>query len=278
MKKLLLITLSILFLSGCQQTPPPISERGSNPKPVIEIENGIYTGVIKPLELNIYQQGTHKLITEYDNEIFIQSQVINLNKYLEKEVEIKGEKASVVGNEKPAINVLDIKLKDGEIDSTKEYKSDKFGISFNYIETWDLVENDKEIILDKNNYSLIKIESNDSIMKLAEFVKKHEESEGASITVSGKNAIRFIKENAVIIYIANISKEKIYKITFNSENKELEDEKNSFYSLLNTFTLLISMEKEGDECGGPRKLQCKEGYRCELSSGGKYAKGICVEF
>ena len=274
---IILLALSIFTLSACKNTPPALNDRVINKDEISEFNNGYYSGIIEVLELNLYKQGTHMLREDNGKEIPIQSQIINLNKYIDKSVKIKGDVSDVLGDENPAINVTEVIFEGEEDVDMKEYQSTKFGFQFEYISAWELVENDKDIILDENNDVWLKIESFDSELSIDEFTKKNEIENGTPITISGQRSLRYIDGNQTYIYIANSSKNKIYKITFNPEKKEINKEKEYFYKFLETFELIISEEKSGEECGGPRKLQCEDGYRCELSSGEKYAKGICIE-
>lgn len=274
---IILLALSIFTLSACKNTPPSLNDRIIDTDEILEVQGNNYSGTIKQLELNLYRQGTHILEDESGKEILIQSQTINLNKYIGKNVTLKGDIAEVLGDENPAINVTEITIEGEEEFDIKEYRSVKFGFQFDYISMWELAENDKDIVLSESNNIWLKIESFYSELGIDEFTKKNEIENGTPITIGAQRSLRYISGDKTYIYITNSSKNKVYKITFNPEEKTINKEKEYFYNLLETFELIISEEKNGDECGGPRKLQCEEGYRCELSSGEKYAKGICIE-
>ena len=89
MKKIItiigILLISLTLLAGCGEKPPSLEDR------IVEDveEQTSYTGLIETIEIDIYQDGTHKIVTE-GGEVAIQSPKINLNHYIDKKVTVFG--------------------------------------------------------------------------------------------------------------------------------------------------------------------------------------------
>jgi hypothetical protein len=278
-KKSLYILFTLIspafFLTACGKNVPDLEDRVPD-APVIEDIEVTYSGIIEPLELDIYQEGTHQLRS--GSEIYIvQSAVLNLNRYLNKSVTAKGALSKPVGNAKPVLNITsvssDTPILPGE---PILYTNKSFGFEFHYTNLWELTEKDSSILLNGNGYDWIKIEILAHEGEPDSFIKNQETETGTPVTIGAQKSLRFIENGTIRIYIPNSSKNKIYKITFNPENREENGEKQYFFDLLETFTTFFTQPKGGEKCGGTKKTQCQEGFRCELASREEEAEGVCV--
>ena len=95
------LALTALLLSACNlvevsQDAPAPDKPGQPPEapkdvePVRETRNVTYTGVVQPAGISIYQQGSHRLVLPGGKFILLESEDIDLNGYVEEEVQIFG--------------------------------------------------------------------------------------------------------------------------------------------------------------------------------------------
>ncbi|MBN2087620.1 hypothetical protein JW758_04700 [Candidatus Peregrinibacteria bacterium] len=277
MKKLLSLALFFSFafaLSGCGNNPPSLEDRVAS-----ELQDGeiSYDGIIEPLEIDVYQQGTHQIRTEGNELVIIQSQSYDLNKFLDKQVKIKGNLAEQKGNAEPVLNVTEVKLEDGELVGELEtYDNSLYGFSFEYPKIWELESISGGVSLVDEDYEWVKIEVFSDKADLDSFVNTQENEEGTSVTIATQRSIRFSDGETLRIYIPNPPKKKVYRVVFNGDKRDSDGNKELFYNLLESFNLIYKTVRTGDKCGGKDNIKCGEGYICELSSAEVDASGVCV--
>ena len=276
----LVFFLSLTLLVACGGNPPDLEDRtrDTDDTPVVA-ENGTYTGVIESLEIDIYQQGTHQLITDTDGAIIIQSRTIDLNRYLGKKVVVEGEYVETMGSIKPVLNVTDIRLGEGEMtDDVQKYESNLFGLAFEYPAVWDLQEGGGKISLNEGETKWVTIEIFNDQSDLGAFAASQEEGEGDSITVGAQGSLRYMSDMSLRFYVPNPPKKKIYRITLHVTGDSSADEgaKEYFFRLLESVELIYRTVQSGEKCGGKENIACAEGYLCELRSAEEDAEGICT--
>ena len=276
MKKIItiigILLISLTLLAGCGEKPPSLEDR------IIEDveEQTSYTGLIETIEIDIYQDGTHKIVTE-GGEIAIQSPKINLNHYIDKKVTVFGSMQKLIDNKSEVFTVEKITLEDSEgSGESGKYENKRFGFSFDYPDLWELFEDTDGLTLRSNGVNWVTIDIYNTEAELDEFVASYEIEDGTPVTIGGQRSLRYVESKEIRIYTPNVSKAKIYKITF----QELEDggkaQKEFFYSFLESFTIFVSKIKEGEKCGGEENITCPEDFRCELTSDEENAEGICI--
>lgn len=277
MIKKIFLTLALTFvLVGCGNNPPNLEDRVAGS---VNDENTVlvYNGIIEPLEIDVYQQGTHQIRTDDNELIIIQSQDYDLGKFLDKQVEITGYFAEQVGNSEPVLNITEVKLEDGElIGEFGNYENRLFGLGFDYPKIWELVSRAGGVSLVDDDYTWVKIEVFIDKSDLDSFVDAQENEEGTPITIATQRSVRYADGESVRIYIPNPPKKKIYRIIFNEDKKDVDGNKELFYEVLESFKLIYKTVRTGDKCGGKDDIKCDEEYICELSSTKEDASGVCV--
>lgn len=261
------------LLAGCGENPPSLEDRAAE----ISVDATSYTGVIEAFELNIYQDGTHKIRTEEGELIVIQSPKINLNNYIGKKVTIQGSMQDLIDSKSKVFTVEKIDL-EGEAGAGgfQEYENKGLGFRFEYPEAWELFDDASGVTLRGNGVNWVAIDIFNTDAKLDEFVSAHEIEDGTSVTIGSQRSLRYIESSEIRLYVPNTSKGKIYKIIFHDEGDDRDTQKKSFYSFLESFTVLLGQSKEGEKCGGTENLTCPEEFRCELESGEEDAEGVCI--
>ena len=275
MKKIIAIIstlVCILLFVGCGEKLPDLEDR------IIDDaeERASYTGVIEAIEIDIYQDGTHKIVTE-DEEVIIQSPTINLNHYIDKKVTVFGSMQKLIDNKSEVFTVKKLELEDtqgsGELN---EYENKRFGFRFQYPDLWELLEDTDGLTFRSNGVNWVTIDIFNTESELDEFISSYEIEDGTPVTIGGQRSVRYIESREVRIYTTNTSKGKVYRISFDESQEDSEVHKDLFYSFLESFNILVSRIKEGEKCGGEENLTCPEEFRCELTSGDEEAEGICV--
>lgn len=262
---LFLGALVLTLLGGCANRPPSFEDRQKAGSEVLE-------GVISPLQqIDIYQGGTHKLKTPEGRFIRIQSSTLNLNRFLEKEVLLTGEFESKFENTEPIFSVRSLQLKGENESELKSYEYKRFGFRFTAPAFWEIEEETERITLKRQGTAIIQIEVLNPTGPVEEFLQTEEEVEGVRVTVGTSPGFRFQANPGPRFYVPHPSKGKLYRIEF----KEAEDPK-PLFDWLSTFALLNSERPQGKRCGGPAKLVCDPGYRCELYSTERDAAGVCI--
>jgi len=274
MKKFLIFPLTLIFsftLSACVKNPPSFENRvgGTEQK---EGELLTYTGIIEPIQITLYQEGTHQIKTEEGGVVMIQSPTINLNNYVNKKVTIRGSIQKLGPNEKGVFTVTEIQLLDAAEGEMGNFESIKWSFGFDYPAQWILFENTDGVSLKNEGVEMVKVTVYNLDTSLENFVAAHEIEDGTPVTVAGQKSLRYTSESKIRLYIPNLSKKKVYKI----ENQSTEDNKPAFYTLLESFKILEGKTIGGDKCGGVENITCPEGFRCELQSGEDQAEGACV--
>ncbi len=274
MKKISIIIsafLSLFLLAGCGEKLPDLEDR--------IVEEGetqtSYTGMIEPIEIDIYQDGTHKIVTK-DGEIIIQSATVNLGQYIGKKVTVSGSMQKLIDNKSEVFIVEAIQLEEAGDGESLIYENKRFGFRFQHPDLWERLEDTDGLTLRSNGVNWVTMEVFDTDTELDEFIAFYEIEDGTPVTIGGQRSVRYTDPREIRLYIPNPSKGKVCKITFDQSKEGADARKDFFYSLLESFTLLVSRTREGEKCGGEENLTCPEEYRCELESGEADAEGVCV--
>ncbi len=267
-----LITLFLVFsLSACGKNPPSLADRvGQDNSGGDNLES--YTGVIEPIEISLYQEGTHRIKTEDGETVVIQSPTINLTSYVGKKVTIRGSMRKLAHNTEEVFTVDEARVAEGEAGGGVDYSSAKWGFSFQYPSNWELSESGDGIGLRSNGAEMVKIMVSNLDTPLDDYVAAHEVEDGALVTVGGQRSYRYTEVSEIRLYVPNPSKKRVYRIKFAGG----ESNQSAFYALLESFGVLEGKAMEGDKCGGVQNLSCAEGFRCELSGAEDDAEGVCM--
>jgi hypothetical protein len=274
-KKLLIFAFSLTVLTGCSSKVPDIKDRITE-SPGRGYE---YTGVIEPLEVNAYRQGTHRIKTDDGRIVIIQSRDFDLSRYLEKPVVINGSYAEDAGGGEPVLNVTGVQFKDdSSSQELLDYENKLYGLEFEYPGDWELAETANGLTLSSDNYAWVKIVIYTDKDDLDAFAASREEGDGTPVTVSAQRSLRYLDGTTVRLYIPNPPGKKVYEIIFNEEKRDAESEKEKFYDFLDGIRLVYSGTgvRAGEKCGGEESVKCAEGYVCELENTDAGAEGVCI--
>lgn len=277
---LVLLILPIMVMSGCNKRPSLDDRIGSYAK----LHDGTYEGVIRKLaSIDVYQQGTHMLVTEDDEIVIIQSRSIDLNKYLEEGVRIEGTVTKGIGDAQDVFSVTTVEyLDENKTLELSDYTNRVFGFSFAHPGTWLLSESGSSLTLNSEEMKVIQIQVFNDEATLDSFLDAKEDSEGEEVTIGAQRSVRYLSDGAMRFYVPNPPKKKIYEIKYTPTINKVDDEEGAdrelelFYDFLESFELIYMTQLTGDMCGGLKTLECPEDYRCEYESGAKYAEGVCV--
>jgi len=279
---LIIVLMPLILLSGCgNNSRPSLDERiGSGGQMV----KSSYEGVIERLgALDVYQQGTHRLVTADQESVIIQSPTIDLNEYLGENVLIKGALEKGIGDAKDVFTVTEISY----VDETKsaglqDYENKAYGFKFSHPSTWIPKEGQDEIGLTLEEKQIVSITVFSDQEDLTAFASGRESAEPAEVTIGAQKALRYISGTQTVFYVPNPPKKKIYVITYTPVANSVDDkvaadsEKEQFFNLLDSFELIYLSQTEGGKCGGMEQVKCPEDQVCQLESDGKYAEGTCA--
>lgn len=267
-KRLIFLALPIALLVGCGNDRPTLDDRIGDSQPTS------YEGIVESLEaLDVYQGGAHKLVTD-SGVVIIQSPRIDLNKYLDEEVLVKGEMVKGIGD---AIDIFSVE----EISYTDEskqvelnaYENTLFGFRFSYPNKWNLDEGSSDLGLRDGKREIVSMAVFTDKTDMDALAASREEGEPTEVTIGAQRALRYMDKEAMGFYVPNPPKKKVYLIKYYGQG---EDELAYFYDLLKSFELMYLAQVSGDKCGGLKQIECPEDQICQMESEGKYAEGICV--
>ncbi len=269
-----------LMVSCGKDDKPSLEDRLGNQEEALESFEGVIEGVSK----DVYQEGTHQLLSEEKEVIYLQSPTIDLNKYIGKPVIVQGKVKKGVGTAKPVVTVSKIEyVKEDAVQAGfKLYENKAFGLKFEHPSTWLPTESANGVTFSFQEEVVAKITVFANESNLKTFVDSKEEGEGSQVTVDAQSAERFLSGSNITFYIPNPPKKKIYQFKFTptaplierGENEGLKDE---FYALIQSIQLIYLSQAQGKVCGGEPVVECPEDYFCELDNGSEFAEGVCVE-
>ena len=106
-------------------------------------------GVIKPLGVSIYQEGTHRL--EKDNTLvaILESYKFDLSQFEESEVSVSGKVRDVKQGSQKIMSVEDLVVlaeSDERVKKTRTYVSSYYSHRFEYLPTWPEYEESKKAV------------------------------------------------------------------------------------------------------------------------------------
>ncbi len=262
---------ALCSLSACDKNPPSLEDRvGANVGS--QADTVTVTGDLEPIQISLYQEGTHQIKTETGKVVVVQSTKINLENYVGKSVTVKGVMQKQAHSGQEVLVVDTIQLSQGQSEALTDYQGSRWGFGFQYPSEWELVEGLDGVTLKSNGIETVKIVVSNMDTNLDDFVAAHEVEDGAMVTVGGQRSFRYTDGAKVRLYVPNASRKRVYRISFLGG----ESDQAAFYSLLENFTILEGKALGGDKCGGPENLTCAEGFRCELSGAEVDAEGACV--
>jgi len=275
----LVILLVIVLLVSCKDKF--FSNGGVDPLEVLQ--DGSYEGIIEALPaIDVYQQGTHLLFDVDGKSIIIQSQSIDLNKYLDEDVKVEGEVAKSIGDAHDVLTIINIEyLDESRTQELSSYENKLYGFRLDHPSIW-LSKEDAGLSLNFEEENIVSIKVFNDEDDLDSFVKGEEEYNGTEVTIGAQRSVRFLSDGNMRFYVPNPPKKKIYVIKYTPVINKVDDEEGAkeelglFYDLLESFELIYFTQLSGDKCGGLQKVECSEDYRCELEGAGEYAKGVCV--
>lgn len=279
---IIVLLLPLVLLAGCGKNKRPnLDERIGE---AVQEQSDSYEGVIEKLEsLDVYQQGTHKLVTEDYGTLIIQSPSIDLNRYLDEEVLVRGVMEEGIGDAEDVFTVSEISYVDeSKSAELTDYENKLYGFKFSHPSTWILDEGQGDLGLKFEEKEIVSIAIFSDKTDLDAFAASREEDEPTEVTIGAQKALRYVHGSQFGFYVPNPPKKKIYLIKYVPSINAVDDKKATdaqrelFYDLLDSFELIFLSQVQGEKCGGLQQIECPEEHICQLESEGKYAEGVCV--
>jgi hypothetical protein len=279
---LIILLIPLTLLAGCGNNARPsledrIGEAGQNYPTSFE-------GVIERLKsLDVYQQGTHQLVTDGQGTLIIQSPSVDLNEYLGQKVLVKGTLEKGIGDAKDVFTVTNIfYVDDTKSAELQDYENQAFGFKFSHPSTWIVTEGQDGLSLSLEEKKVVEITVFSDESDLTAFVAGREKSQSTEVTIGAQRALRLITGTRLSFYVPNPPKEKIYLIEYTPGINSVDDkagadaERELFYNLLDSFELIYLNQTQGEKCGGTEQIKCPDDQVCQLNSGDKDAEGVCA--
>jgi hypothetical protein len=266
MKRIILFAVIVFgasfLLVGCLQGGSGSTGNGNSG----ELQELI--GVVRPLGVSIYQEGTHRL--EKDNTMLaiLESRKFNLSQFEGSEVEISGKVRDTIEGSQKIMDVEDLTVlseADERTKKTRTYVSSYHSYRFEYLPSWPEYEESKKLVSfqgEEVELPFFKLETVDTEESFSNWLNDLS-FEGFTfdvetlIRVGDKNATRRIYrdiDDNQIISVSLPEEEIIYHFVFDSRwVDDLQRDKGAYYDLIDSFSfsLLIgdvaTEESEDDE-------------------------------
>ena len=222
-----------------------------------------FTGIIKPLGVSIYQEGSHRLEEEGALKVILQSNTYNLYNFEEAEVKVAGRvRDTVEGSQRIMIVTgLDVLQEaDDRIKRTQTYASDYHTFQFEYPPRWKVLnesrsevnfgrdsdQEDGEDGEEAEEQPFFSVRVAEDVSSFSTWLKSLS-FEGFDVDVEtlmrvdGRNATRRIyrSENAdnQIISISLPYDEVVFHFVFDSRGtNDLQQDKGAFYDMIDSFS------------------------------------------
>ena len=266
--------LTLTLLTACKEENPSLEERMASAENIVES----FEGVLKPIDtFEYYENGTHQLETSDEGLIVLQSRTIDLNKYINKNVNVQGEMEKPVGKAKPVFSVTRVMILNETEATQKKYDSKAFGFQFEYPSIWLVEEGNQGVTLSSAEEDVVQITVFSDQSDLQTFASSRQTGEAVEVTVASQKSLRYALDDSLSFYVPNPPKEKLYLLKYvPSPQEDREVQQELFYELLKSFKLIYMSDVKGAACGGEPPVECAEGFVCELKSGAEFAEGTCM--
>ncbi len=286
LKKLLLafaLVLTPLLLTACSDDTPPPEEEA--------VVYETLTGVVQPLGASIYQQGTHRLLTDGKLTALLESgsETLDLDAYLAQEVELQGIARPTVEGDLTILEVVLVTplVVDSDVLTYAEYLDTEFGFSVEYPSVFVAQQGRQGVSFsDSTQVKIIEITvlENSFGRALDEFLIDnygYTRDQLSSVGVNGLTGYQFQNTTGAVVYID--AGEVVYALAWLDSDVPNRAANLKYYlALVQSFTLLDSSllappgAALGEFCGGIGALPCATGLRCELTANYPDAGGNCV--
>jgi hypothetical protein len=201
---LIIPLISLGLLSACGGAVPDIKDRTAENTE----QELVYAGVIEPLEIDMYKEGTHQIRTDDNQLIVIQSQSVDLGKYLEKRVRIKGKLIEATGGEY-IFNVSEAEFEDSSLSGEpQDFENNMYGFRLTYPGAWMITEEDDGIYFNSKDFKIVEIKIFENQEDLDSFANSRETDEGTPVTIGAQRSLRYSDDSSIRVYTPNPPEEK----------------------------------------------------------------------
>lgn len=292
MKKLILSLVMVLVLGGCSwgssEREDPVGENSEEGEALYVFSS---EGVLRSEGYGAGKGYTHSLENEEEETvIFLRSKGLNLSKFNDESVKVKGMVYSL-GDGGEVLEVENIeKIMVGE---PTDFEDEDFGFKFVYLSNFEVEKKNEGVVLvseDGIDHIYItqtepeKVDLDEIVGGISLRGRRISEEE---MEVAGLPAIRRVEEvdGRRVITVFLRGGENFYTLHFT--NPEMEEEGDEDENKKIFFEVVESFEVEDDDlseleeilmgvCGTPEKVACEEGEVCLLPRAYAQSKGECV--
>ncbi len=225
------------------------------------------TGILRPATLSVARRGTHLLVSEGQETLYVESTSVSLRRYEGKRVTLRGIlEANTVPREYP---VLVVEVVESVEETTEEHPIRMFNLLLRTPMEWERKTVGEEVRFFPQGASepLVTLRSS----PVEEFPEG-----GIPLVISGNRAERLIDEfsGAHFVFV-DLGGGRILTISFTPrpEAGDPEVQRSEFLSLLNSIEFLEEKRPEvqtgtgslGSPCGGTAGILCPPGFLCEVT-------------
>ena len=293
MLKKILLTLLILT------TTLPLSACGDEEPVEEQVVYEKRTGIVRTLGVSIYQEGTHRFERNGKLAGLLEpaSSAIDLDDFLDEEVEVEGIVSSTIEGNLEIIKVIaitPIKADDEESDviGYQNYADSQFGFTVKYPGKLTAKETRRGVQFAdvKSEEKIVEVVVLENKLKqdLSEWLVDnygYANSDLTQVSVAGMIGYKFQNATGNVIYLGRGT--EVFTLVW-YDNDEVNRARNRRYYLeiVQSFTLGTSsgttssresLGKAGEFCGGVAGVECASGLECRLSGSYPDAGGICVQ-
>lgn len=282
----------LLVFAGCFGSP---ANTGNEVPSSLEakVTTIVEQGIITPKEITIFENGTHFLTSKAGKKYLLKSSIVDLSKFLNKQVSVTGETTEVTATELPVITVFAVDLMESPAEQRQSiFTESDFFFSARLPGNWQRVINagNEKLLLEYHpeneppaiTVELLSSQSPEGVKAQAKMMS------GISVTIGGKQGWRLLASGGETSVFVPLREKRKIVIFHNTPGKNPENERTVFYEMLTSLTWIepdpaspspsatVSPGVTG-VCGGSARKLCPDGFRCELTSSEEFATGVCVD-
>jgi hypothetical protein len=208
-----------------------------------DIEMQKLSGVVRPLGVSIYQEGTHRLEKDNKLQLLLESKVLELADFEQQEVEVEGVVRSTVEGNQKIMEVLKVNLPKLSSKGRKSFNDVGYDYYFDFPSDWSFEKEVGKVVFyqtgDEEKLPVISVLQHSQIEgTLSEWLKDHEPELATidtAISIDGASGVRrsYLEKGTDIMKTYVMKGTSIFEVRYVGNDETI---KRQYLSVIDSFT------------------------------------------